>query len=108
MRTPAGTATGPAFEEGRIRKHARSLFSVPFQLHLLDVKGLHAVHGITLDISEGGLGALVQGQLRVGEAVQIHVPVGAMTFSTLAFVRHTSGIRSGFEFLGSTRTSENI
>ncbi len=88
--------------ETATRKHPRSLFSVPFQLRHVGRRGLDPIHAISLDISEGGLGALVQGHVRVGEPVQIDLPLGKQQLSAMAIVRHTSNIRSGFEFLGLT------
>ena len=64
--------------------------------------GLQTAHGITLDISEAGLGALVQGDLRVGETVEIDLRLSERTLSAVAIVRHTSSVRAGFEFLGLT------
>ena len=56
--------------------------------------------GISLDISEGGIGALVQSDLIVGETVEIDLPLTRGVLSLVAIVRHTSNTRSGFEFLG--------
>jgi c-di-GMP-binding flagellar brake protein YcgR len=81
------------------RKHARSLFSVPFELRQLKGPAPHPLHAISLDISEGGVGALVQGNLSVGEAVQVDLPLAGTTIHIVAVVRHTSALRSGFEFL---------
>jgi hypothetical protein len=84
------------------RRHPRALFSVPVTLHHLMPGGIRASHGITLDISEGGLGALVQAGLRVGDTVEIDFPLPDCTLSTVAIVRHTSSVSSGFEFVGLT------
>jgi hypothetical protein len=46
------------------------------------------------------LGAIIQGDLHVGETVAIDLPVHELPFSTVAVVRHTSTVRSGFEFVG--------
>ena len=81
------------------RKHARSLFSVPFELRQLEGPAPHPLHAISLDISEGGIGALVQGNLSIGEAVQVDLPLGGATIRIVAVVRYTSALRSGFEFL---------
>ena len=101
-----GSATSMLVEEREkttasvtTRKHARCIFSVPFQLHQINSSGLHGVHAITLDISEGGLGALVQGKLSVGETVLIDLPMGPGKISAMGVVRHTCAVRSGFEFL---------
>lgn len=81
------------------RKHARSLFSIPFELRQLAGPSPHPLHAISLDISEGGIGALVQGNLSVGETVQVDLPLAGQTVRVAAIVRHTSVLRSGFEFL---------
>jgi c-di-GMP-binding flagellar brake protein YcgR len=66
--------------------------------------GIGTTKGISLDISEGGLGALVQGGagFQVGEAVGIDFRLCEQLLSTIAIVRYTSSLRSGFEFLGLT------
>jgi hypothetical protein len=84
------------------RRHKRALFSVPITFHHLMAGGVRIARGITLDISEAGLGALVQGDLRVGETVEIDLPLSERMLSAVAIVRHTSSVRSGFEFLGLT------
>ena len=90
-----------AGKEG-IRRFPRTLVSVPIRLHHLIPGGISTTRGITLDISEGGLGALVQGDLRLGETVEIDLQLPGHSLSTVAIVRHTSNVRSGFEFLGMT------
>jgi len=69
---PARTAVS---EHGPVRRYPRTLFSVPVTLRHLMTGGIRSLRGISLDISEGGFGAIV---------------------------RHTSSVRSGFEFLGLT------
>ena len=85
-----------------VRRHPRGLFSVPITLRHLTGGGLLATRGITLDISEGGLGALVQGNLYLGETVAIDFLLNGCPVSAVAIVRHTSHIQTGFEFLGLT------
>jgi PilZ domain len=41
----------------------------------------------------------VQGNLKVGEAVQVDLPLANRTIRIVAVVRYTSALRSGFEFL---------
>ena len=82
------------------RQHPRSLFSVPITIHHLVAGGVRASRGISLDLSEGGIGALVQGDLMVGEAVEIDLPLSGSVLSLVAIVRYNSNIGSGFEFLG--------
>jgi hypothetical protein len=95
------TRASIATNEG-VRRCPRTLFSVPIRLHHLIPGGISTTRGITLDISEGGLGALVQGDLRLGETVEIDLQLPGNSLSTVAIVRHTSNVRSGFEFLGIT------
>ena len=92
-----GSATG-SYEFAR--RHRRELFTVPLTLRHLTGRGVRTSHGISLDISEGGIGALVQGSLRVGETVAIDIPQPECTLSAVAIVRHTSSVSSGFEFVG--------
>jgi hypothetical protein len=85
------------------RRAARALFSVPITLLHLMAGGVRKSRGITLDLSESGLGALVQGDLRVGETVEIDLPLPERKLNAVAIVRHTSSVRSGFEFVGLTK-----
>jgi len=85
-----------------VRRFPRALFSAPLTLRGLAPGGIRTSRGISLDISEGGLGALVQGALRVGETVEIDLPLPGHVLNAVAIVRHTSTMRSGFEFLGLT------
>ena len=84
------------------QRHPRLLFSVPVMLHHLVPGGVRFTRGITLDISEGGLGALVQSGLRVGETVSLELALPDSDLKAVAIVRHSSSLRSGFEFLGLT------
>ncbi len=84
------------------RQHPRYLFSVPVILRHLRPGGFQTTRGMSLDISEGGISAIVQGSLRVGETVEINLRLSAGPLHTVAIVRHVTEIRSGFEFLGLT------
>jgi len=84
------------------RQHPRILFSIPITLRHLCRGGVRSTHGISLDLGEGGLGAIVQGEVRVGETVAIDFRLSDQPVTTVAIVRHTSNVRSGFEFVGLT------
>lgn len=101
MEMRASTPANLTRNEG-IRRFRRTLFTVPIQLRHLIPGGISTTRGITLDISEGGVGALVQGDLGLGETVEIDLQLPGHSLSTVAIVRHTSQVRSGFEFLGMT------
>jgi PilZ domain-containing protein len=95
--SPAATA-----EHRPVQRYPRTMFSVPVTLRHLATGRIRTTRGISLDISEGGLGAIVQGDLRVGEMVKIDVPIPECPLTAVVIVRHTSSVRSGFEFLGLT------
>jgi hypothetical protein len=84
------------------RRHPRALFSVPITLHHLSPGGIRTTPGISLDLGEGGLGAIVQGEVGVGDTVGIDLRLSERLLTTVAIVRHTSSVRSGFEFVGLT------
>jgi hypothetical protein len=84
------------------RRHTRMLFTVPITLRHLCRGGVRASHGISLDLGEGGMGAIVQEEVRVGDTVAIDLPLREQLLSTVAIVRHSSNVRSGFEFVGLT------
>ena len=84
------------------RRHRRVLYSVPIRLHCLMPGGVRSSRGITLDLSETGLSALVQADLTIGEAVEIDLELPRHPLCMVAIVRHHSSARSGFEFLGLT------
>ena len=86
----------------RVQRYPRTPFSVPLTIRHLQPGGIETTHGISLDISQGGLGALVEGRLQVGETVTIDLLLQHPPLHTVAITRHTSSIRSGFEFMGLT------
>ncbi len=62
------------------------------------------LHGRTCDVSEGGLCAVISGQLRVADQVSLEVTgLDEGSVSVNATVRHARGFYYGFEFSGLTR-----
>jgi len=84
------------------RRHPRAIFSVPLHIRRLTPGNACNTRGVSLDISEGGMGALVQNELTVGEVVGIDLEVQGRRFNTVVIVRHNSKSRSGLEFLSLT------
>lgn len=82
------------------RAHPRALFSVPFTMRYIDTNGLTSWHGMTVDISQGGLGALIPHQMEIGSTVELQLSLRERTLRMIAIVRHAAHGRSGFEFLG--------
>ena len=83
-----------------IRRYPRTLFSVPITLYQLRQGGVRSTRGMSLDLGEGGLGAIIQGQVHVGDMVNIDLHLSEQLLRTVVIVRHTSNVRSGFEFVG--------
>jgi hypothetical protein len=83
------------------------LFSIPITLRRCCRGGVKSTHGISLDLGEGGLGAIVQGEVCVGETVAIDFQLCDQPVTTVAIVRHTSNVNSGFEFVGLTRAERS-
>lgn len=85
-----------------VRRHPRSPYSVPIMFHGIATGVVRTARGVSLDISEGGVGALVEGRLQVGETGALDVPLPEHMLSAVAVVRHSSSASSGFEFVGLT------
>jgi c-di-GMP-binding flagellar brake protein YcgR len=83
-----------------VRRHRRFLFSVPVELHHLVAERKNTTHGMSLEISEGGMSAVIEGDLRIGEIADVAVPLPAGDLKALAIVRHKTAGHFGFEFLG--------
>jgi len=86
----------------RFRQHPRAFFSVPILLRHLSGGGVRTTRGISLDLGVGGLGAMVHGEVQVGDTVSIDFELSQGALTTVAIVRHASNTRSGFEFVGLT------
>ena len=92
----------PVTYNNGLRRHPRTLFSVPITVDHVSGNEMRSTHGISLDISKGGMGALVQTSLLVGETVSVHVPLSSHDLTAVAVVRHSSKQRLGLEFMGIT------
>lgn len=98
-----GTGAPETRQENRpLQRHPRALFSVPLTLQYLGTGGIQTTRGISLDISESGIGALLQHPLRVDDAVGIEFELEGTPLRTVGIVRYSSNLRSGFEFVGLT------
>lgn len=109
MTSEMHSTTNQSHSEGSARQYPRYLFSVPFSLRYLMTDGFRDTRGITLDISESGMGASVQGDVSPGGTVRINLAMPGGPLSVDAIVRYHAGSQSGFEFLGLTpRDRERI
>lgn len=84
------------------RRHPRAVFTIPITLRYLSHGGVRMTRGMSLDLGVGGLGAIVQGDVVVGDTVSIDLRLCEQLLTTVAIVRHTSRVSSGFEFVGLT------
>jgi PilZ domain len=75
------------------RRHRRYRFSEPMKVCCQDGACLD---GFSVELSQGGMSAMIQGALRPGDIVRVQ-PVTGVT--TAAVVRHKLGMLYGFEFL---------
>lgn len=83
-----------------IRQHPRYLFTVPVTVRHWPPQGFRTARGMTIDISEGGMAAIVPDSLNVGEIVEVDLPLPVGLLNTLATVKYSAENRAGFEFVG--------
>jgi PilZ domain len=92
MNPAASTRSSPTASTDR-RCHKRFRLSVPVSISCSDALIIPAM---TLEVSEGGLSAVLVSELKIGETVKVY-PVAGETLT--AQVRHRVGRVYGFEFL---------
>lgn len=102
MRPEPQYRSAAGYPNGLVRRHVRSLFTIPITIRHLADGGVCASRGVSLDLSEGGMGALVKTGLKIGDMVEIDIQLAEHTLSVIGIVRHSSETRSGFEFMGLT------
>jgi hypothetical protein len=66
------------------------------------------VHGLTVDISESGISAMLRDDVPLGEMVRLEFtfPLGAV--EVLAMVRHRNAFRYGFQFVEPSSANDII
>jgi c-di-GMP-binding flagellar brake protein YcgR len=93
-----GTTT-PDQQHRAERRHPRFFLSAPVTARKTLNAGSQVARGITVDISLGGLSAVLCGPPPVGERVSVRLKLMNTAFETPAIVRHSSPARTGLEFL---------
>jgi len=98
MQMPSWQAVKPPPTKHVLRKYPRHLLSVPLTVHA--ISGCHAslAHGLTLDLSQGGVSAVLCGAVHVEQTVWLELQLPKRTRQTLANIRHARPCRCGFEF----------
>jgi PilZ domain len=92
MKTAAAARSSPEASTDR-RRYKRYRLSVPVSVSGSDASIIPA---ITLEVSEGGLSAVLVSDLKIGEIVKVY-PIAGETLA--ARVRHRVGKIHGFQFL---------
>jgi TonB family protein len=95
-------APSPAFDETPQRVFFRHPINVPLDLITLRCGVPENLPGRCTDLSEAGVGAVVAGELAVGQpvAVELRLPNVGVPVRARAVVRYQSRLRCGFEFVG--------
>ncbi|HUB01740.1 MAG TPA: PilZ domain-containing protein, partial [Terriglobales bacterium] len=103
-------AVAMALKGSESRKSARQSISVALDVIILRSGVPENLPGRCLDLSEGGVGAMVAGELSPGQqvAVEIRLPDVGLPLRARALVRYQSKLRSGFEFVGLPRQQQDM
>jgi hypothetical protein len=85
-----------------------------FSRFLLDIRlvirAKEVLHGRTKDLGEGGLGAVIPGDIAIGEFVELEVqlPLSNESLTFQAEVRYRQGFQYGFRFLHPTERQKEL
>jgi TonB family protein len=90
------------------RRRLRYRVQAPLDVTVLRSGVPDTLPGRSVDLGEGGVAALLAGELLPGETVgvEIHLPLTAAPLCTRARVRHQDRLRSGMEFVGLSAEQE--
>jgi TonB family protein len=95
-------AASPALEKAQRRNSPRHPINVPLDVILLRSGVPENLPGRCTDLSEGGVGGMIAGELSVGQhvAVELRIPKVGVPVRARAQVRYQGELRYGFEFVG--------
>jgi hypothetical protein len=99
MHLETRSSTAVAGRYSSERHYPRHFLSAPVTTWGLLNSGPPVTRGLTLEISLGGLSAVLCGPPKLGERVSVRLNLLNVAFETSAIVRHSSPARTGFEFL---------
>jgi PilZ domain len=76
----------------------------------LVIRGKEVLHGRTKDLGEGGLGAVIPGNIATGETVEVEfqLPLSRDPMTLQAEVRYRQGFQYGFRFLHPTEQQREL
>lgn len=106
----AAAAAAMALKPSEARRFARRPISVPLDVILLRSGVPENVPGRCLDLSEGGVGAMIAGELSAGQqvAIELRLPDVGVPLRARARVRYQGKLRCGFEFAGLAREQQEM
>ena len=95
-------AVSPALERVQRRNSLRHSIHVPLDVIALRSGVPENLPGRCTDLSEGGVGGMVAGELSLGQqvAVELRIPNVGVPVRARAVVRYQGQLRCGFEFVG--------
>lgn len=99
MQVEARKTVASAGQYDAERRYPRHFLSAPVSTWRLLSSGPQVTRGLTLEISMGGVSAVLCGPPQVGERVSVRMKLLDAAFEAPAIVRHSSPSRTGFEFL---------
>src|ERR1051325_5476726 len=93
---------GPQKEKSWSTPRAFSRFMLDIRL-VIRAKN-EVLHGRTKDLGEGGLGAVIPGEIPIGDIItlELQMPLSSEPLSLQAEVRYRQGFQYGFRFLHAT------
>jgi TonB family protein len=93
---------GPGYGDLIPRRTLRHPVAVPVDLTVLRSGVPDCIPGRSVNVSEGGLAAVVAGELRPGDSVgvELRLPHANLPLTAKAVVRHQARLRCGLEFVG--------
>jgi len=98
----AAEAQSRAWDQPSRRRGIRYQVQTPLDVTVLRSGIPDTLPGRAVNLGEGGVSAVLAGELLPGEAVgvEIQLPLAAAPLRTRALVRHRDKLRSGMEFVG--------
>ena len=95
-------AQAPGWDQPSRRRRLRYRVQAPLDVTVLRSGIPDTLPGRSVNLGEGGLAAVLAGELLPGEAVgvEIRLPMAANPLRTRALVRHHDKLRAGMEFVG--------
>src|SRR5271155_3469865 len=98
----AAESTGQGQGQPPRRRRLRYRVQAPLDVTVLRSGIPDTLPGRSVNLGEGGVSAVLAGELSPGEAVgvEIRLPLVADALRTRALVRHYDKLRSGLEFVG--------